>query len=166
MGIYNACMHLGLTAGPLAGVLTARVWIGNEPFLLYAAVCLIGGALVLIFVENPQAGNSGRAKGLDHTHAGLETDLCLVGTALVTALPLLLFTRGARRLHLSTIGFLQYIVPSSLFLLSIFVFDEPITRVQVWSFIIIWSALLIYTVESTIYFRRQSDLLHTGSKGP
>ena len=47
---------------------------------------------------------------------GLATDLVLVGAALVTALPLLLFNIGARRIHLATVGLLQYIAPSGMFL--------------------------------------------------
>ncbi|MHC1762093.1 MAG: MFS transporter [Negativicutes bacterium] len=42
MGIYNATIHLGLTAGPLAGIALAKIWQGREAFLLYAFFCLLG----------------------------------------------------------------------------------------------------------------------------
>ncbi|MHC1758971.1 MAG: MFS transporter [Negativicutes bacterium] len=46
MGIYNATIHLGLTAGPLAGIILAQVWQGREAFLLYAALCLLGAVVL------------------------------------------------------------------------------------------------------------------------
>ena len=101
---------------------------------------------------------------LDVIHQGVflrvsyKIDLCLMGTALVTALPLLLFTIGARVLRLSTVGFLQYMVPTSFFLLAIFVFGEEIHQAQIWSFVLIWSALIIYTVDSTVHYRRLERL--------
>jgi chloramphenicol-sensitive protein RarD len=81
-------------------------------------------------------------------------DLLLLAAALVTALPLLLFTVGARRIHFSTIGILQYIAPSCTFLLAVFVYGEPFRAAQLWTFILIWSALLIYTIDSVLYYRR------------
>ncbi|MFC1823818.1 EamA family transporter RarD [Thermodesulfobacteriota bacterium] len=81
-------------------------------------------------------------------------DLFLVGSALVTALPLLLFNLAARRLHLSTVGFMQYIAPSCMFLLAVFLFREPFTMAQVWTFILIWLALAFYSVDSVLYYRR------------
>ena len=81
-------------------------------------------------------------------------DLLLIGAALVTALPLLLFTVGARRLHLSTIGFLQYIAPSCTFLLAILVYSEPLLPGQMLTFILIWTALVLYSVDSVVYYRK------------
>jgi chloramphenicol-sensitive protein RarD len=87
-------------------------------------------------------------------HVSITVDVLLAATALVTALPLLLFTLGAKRLHLSTLGFLQYIVPSCFFLFAVFVYHEPISNTQVWSFVMIWAALLIYSMDSALYYRR------------
>lgn len=88
-------------------------------------------------------------------HRGLRTDLLFVGSALLTALPLLLFTLGARRLNLSTMGFLQYIAPTCMFLLSVFVFNEPFSQNQIITFIFIWSALCLYSVDSVWAYRRK-----------
>jgi chloramphenicol-sensitive protein RarD len=79
---------------------------------------------------------------------GLHIDLLLMGTALVTAFPLLLFTIGARRLRLITMGFLQYIAPSCTFILAVFVYKEPFTSVQVYTFIMIWLALVIFSTDA------------------
>jgi len=83
-----------------------------------------------------------------------EMDLLLMGSSLVTAVPLLFFTLGARRILLSTIGLLQYIAPSGMFLLAVFVFDEPFSMAQVWTFVFIWIALIIYSTDSICYYRR------------
>ena len=83
-----------------------------------------------------------------------ETDLLLAGAALVTALPLLLFTVGARLLPLSTIGFLQYMAPSCTFLLAILVYNEPLARPQLVAFILIWTALILYSADSVIHYRK------------
>jgi chloramphenicol-sensitive protein RarD len=82
------------------------------------------------------------------------TDILLMCAALVTALPLLLFTTGARKIHFSTIGILQYIAPSCTFLLAVFVYREPFRTAQLWTFILIWIALLLYSIDSVVYFRR------------
>jgi chloramphenicol-sensitive protein RarD len=97
---------------------------------------------------------------LDHTgrgaflNAGLSTTLLLMGAALVTGLPLLLFTMGARRLRLSTLGFLQYIAPSCTFLLAVFIYREPIVPAQLFTFGMIWTALAIYSYDSVLYHGR------------
>jgi len=81
-------------------------------------------------------------------------DVLLIGAALVTALPLLLFTVGARRLNLSTIGFLQYIAPSCTFLLAILAYGEPLVPGQLLTFILIWTALILYSADSVVYYRK------------
>ena len=87
----------------------------------------------------------------------MQIDGLLMGAALVTAVPLLFFTTGARRLHLSTIGILQYIAPSCTFLLAVFVYREPFQTAQLLTFVLIWSALIIYSVDSVRAYRRQSN---------
>ncbi len=81
-------------------------------------------------------------------------DLLLLGTSVLTVVPLTLFTAGARRLKLSTVGLLQYMAPTIMFLLAVFYYHEPFAMVQVWTFIMIWIALIIYSTDSVIYFRR------------
>jgi chloramphenicol-sensitive protein RarD len=87
-------------------------------------------------------------------HMSLKIDLLLMGTALITAFPLLFFTLAARRIYLSTLGLLQYIAPSGIFLLAVFVFREPFSRAQVLTFLLIWTALIIFSVDSVINYRR------------
>lgn len=87
-------------------------------------------------------------------HRGLQTDLFLAGSALVTALPLLLFTIGARRMTLAALGFLQYLAPTCMFLLGVLVYHEPFSRAQLVTFILIWTALGIYSADSVRVYRQ------------
>ncbi len=84
----------------------------------------------------------------------LKMDMLLVGAALVTALPLLLFNLAAKRLNLSTMGFLQYLAPTCMFVLGIFVFREPLVQAQVITFACIWTALVLYSIDSLQYYRK------------
>jgi chloramphenicol-sensitive protein RarD len=84
----------------------------------------------------------------------LKLDLLLIGCAPLTAAPLLFFTLGAKRLYLSTLGLMQYIGPSGMFLLAVFYYNEPPSTTQVRTFALIWVALGIYSTDSVIYYRR------------
>ncbi len=98
---------------------------------------------------------------LDHQGIGAifridrQTDLLLMASSLVTAAPLLLFTLGARRLTLVTIGFMQYMAPSCTFLLAVFVYHEPFSRAQAVTFAIIWTALAIFSLDALGQYRDQ-----------
>jgi len=87
-------------------------------------------------------------------HGSLLVDALLVGTGILTAVPLLFFNLGARRINLSTLGLMQYIAPSGMFLLAVFVYREPFTAAQVWTFVLIWGALAIYSIDSVRMYRR------------
>ena len=87
-------------------------------------------------------------------HSSASVDLLLVGTALVTAIPLLLFNFGARRLHLTTVGFLQYLAPSCTFLLAVFVYHETFAPVQGWTFAAIWTALALFSLDAVKHYPR------------
>ena len=65
----------------------------------------------------------------------------------LTAIPLLLFAAGARRIPMTTLGILQYLSPTLLFLLSTLVFGEPMQAVRLLGFALIWVALVVYSVE-------------------
>ena len=91
-------------------------------------------------------------------HINTRTDALLMCAALVTALPLLLFTIGARRIHFSTIGILQYIAPSSTFLLAVFVYHEPFEQTQLITFVLIWAALGIYSADSILRHKHRKSI--------
>lgn len=85
---------------------------------------------------------------LGFAHRGRPTDLLLAGLGVVTAVPLLLFGAGARRLRLATIGFLQYLAPTMTFLLAVLVFGEPLGFARVLTFVFIWAGIGVYAVDS------------------
>jgi chloramphenicol-sensitive protein RarD len=80
----------------------------------------------------------------------------LVGTGLVTGIPLLLFGAAAKRITLTNLGLLQYIAPTMQFLLGLFVYDEPFNRSQLLGFVFIWLALIIYTLEGVRHSRKKN----------
>ena len=87
-------------------------------------------------------------------HAGTRIDLLLLGTSVLTAIPLTLFTAGAKRINLSTLGLMQYIAPTGIFLLAVLYYHEPFSTAKVWTFIMIWTALALYSTDSILYYRR------------
>ncbi|MBI4404840.1 MAG: EamA family transporter RarD [Deltaproteobacteria bacterium] len=76
---------------------------------------------------------------------------------IVTVIPLWLFVVAAKRLNLSTVGFLQYIAPTLQFLIAVFVFKEPFTSLHLLVFGLIWFALALYSLDSII--RRNGDVI-------
>jgi chloramphenicol-sensitive protein RarD len=90
-------------------------------------------------------GNGAFATGMDET-------LLLMGAGVVTAVPLLLFAGGAKRIPLSMIGFLQYIAPTLMLIIGVFLYKEPFTNVHLVAFVCIWTALAIYSLSKSKWF--------------
>jgi chloramphenicol-sensitive protein RarD len=72
----------------------------------------------------------------------------LVGAGVVTAVPLILFAAGARRLPMKTLGLLQYLAPSIQFIMAVTVYDEPLDLPHLISFVLIWLSLAIFSLGS------------------
>lgn len=83
----------------------------------------------------------------------LSTDALLISTGIITTIPLVCFGYGTRRIRMTTLGLLQYFTPSCVFLLGVFVYDEPFTFDSLVTFACIWTALALYTRE-TVRTRR------------
>jgi chloramphenicol-sensitive protein RarD len=84
--------------------------------------------------------------GKGHFFAGDTVDTTLLVCAgLVTAIPLILYANGAKLLRLSTIGIMQYIAPTMIFLIAVFAFGEPFDLVRLMAFCLIWTALALYS---------------------
>lgn len=81
-------------------------------------------------------------------HISVSTDLLLIGTGVVTAIPLLLFAESAKRVPLTMLGFLQYISPTITLILGVFVFHEQFTKTHFIAFSCIWLALVIYSLSN------------------
>lgn len=81
-----------------------------------------------------------------YASGNLQVIMMLTGAGVVTAIPLLLFTAGARLLPLKIIGFLQYISPTLTLLIGVFVYNESFTASHLLAFGWIWAALLLFIV--------------------
>ena len=79
----------------------------------------------------------------------LQTTLLLIGAGIVTATPLLWFAQGTKRIPLSMVGFIQFLAPTMMLLLGVFLYQETFTKIHLVSFGLIWTALIIYSVSNT-----------------
>lgn len=110
----------------------------NQGFFLEVLILLPFAVGYVIWAE---------VSGSSHFMAGVRSDtVLLLCCGLVTAIPLMIYANGAKLLRLSTIGILQYIAPTMIFLTAVFIFGEPFGRARMIAFPMIWAALVIYTV--------------------
>ncbi|MHC0551692.1 EamA family transporter RarD [Salinicoccus sp. CNSTN-B1] len=90
-------------------------------------------------------------------HFGFNQDsLVMMGTGVVTAVPLLLFSIGAQRIRLSLVGILQYFAPTVMLLLGVFMYGEAFTRIHGVAYILIWGGLGLYTFTRFKEMRRDT----------
>jgi chloramphenicol-sensitive protein RarD len=131
-GLYGLIKKLA-PLGPLYGLTleTGMVFLPALGFLLVA--------------EFNRSGSFG--------HTSLLQTILLALTGIVTAIPLLFFAAGVRRIPLSLLGFLQYIAPTLQFLFGVLVYGEPFTLQRMIGFGIIWLALILYSAEGLIVRR-------------
>lgn len=90
---------------------------------------------------------------------GSTTVYLLLCAGIVTSLPLIAFAAGARRLSLTLIGLLQYIGPSIAFLIAVFYYDEPMNMERLTTFILIWIALALFSIEGLLVQRKKRQVL-------
>lgn len=107
------------------------------PGLMVETLVLILPALVLIGWQAAQPA------GISLGHSAVR-DATLAAAGVVTGVPLLLFAIAARRMSYSALGFVQFLTPTLVFLLGLFVFHEPLRPVQLASFVIIWLAIAVF----------------------
>jgi chloramphenicol-sensitive protein RarD len=112
---------------------------------LETALVFPAALLYLGFVEARGTGS--------FLHHGALTDLLLIGTGVVTSIPLLLFASAARQIPLTMIGVLQYIAPTIQFLIGVFLYHEPFDRSRLIGFSLVWLALIVFWVEN--YFAQR-----------
>lgn len=112
---------------------------------------LLLAPLAIGFLVYQQLNGSGALGRVDApTHA------LVLSAGVITAVPLLLFAFGAKRIRLSTLGLLQYLAPSVQLALGVWVYHEPFSRARALSFAFIWAALVIYTVDNLLAQRREA----------
>lgn len=131
----------------LYGIVRKQVNVGALPGLtIESAVLLIPACAIATFYAASPAGSS---FGGDVYISAL-----IVFSGVVTAVPLLLFAIAARRMDYSTLGFIQYLAPTIVFLLGLFVFGEELRPVQLASFALIWVAVAIFAGDLWVRSRR------------
>ena len=97
------------------------------------------------------------AQGANHFTGGTGLDQALLmGCGVVTAIPLVLYANGAKRLRLSTIGIMQYVAPTMILLTAIFIFREPVSPLRLGAFALIWVALVLYSWGMLAQMRRKA----------
>jgi chloramphenicol-sensitive protein RarD len=133
-------LTLAFTFG-LYGLLRKTASLGAlEGLTLETLVMLPLSALFLLL---PESGSSHA-----FINAGINTSLLLIAAGPVTAIPLLLFAYGARRIPLSLVGILQYIGPTIQLLLGIYLYNEAFSSTKLIGYGLIWCALGLYSIES------------------
>jgi len=97
--------------------------------------------------------------GAAHFPYGTCTTLLLIGTGVVTAVPLIMFAWGVKRSAMTTVGLLQYSSPTLMFFTAAFVYHEPIPPVRLLSFALTWISIIIFTAESLWHAKRSGGPL-------
>ncbi|WP_297575553.1 EamA family transporter RarD [uncultured Deefgea sp.] len=92
----------------------------------------------------------------DFVSAPISTQALVLLAGPITAIPLLLFAAGARKIPLSLVGILQYTGPTLQLLIGVFIFHETFDLVRLIGFGLIWLALLIYAMDGWFNYRRNS----------
>ena len=110
----------------------------NQGFFLEVLLLSIPAIGYIIWLEATGAGHFG--------DTGYADVLLLLACGVVTAVPLMIYANGAKLLRLSTIGIMQYIAPTMIFVIAVFVFNEPFGPAKLAAFVLIWMALVIYSV--------------------
>lgn len=110
----------------------------NQGFLLEVLILLLPALAYIAWLSLQQRGHFLTLSWYD--------SLLLLGCGAVTAIPLMLYANGAKRLRLTTIAVLQYIAPTMIFLCAVLVFDEPLGQARMIAFPMIWAALVIYSI--------------------
>jgi chloramphenicol-sensitive protein RarD len=87
-------------------------------------------------------------------HQPTFVSLMLILAGVATGLPLLWFGEAARRVRLSTLGFMQYIAPTFQFLIGVIIYGEDFSQDRVIGFCIIWAALLIFSLDGVTQHRK------------
>lgn len=87
--------------------------------------------------------------------AGVGPTLLLLGTGVISMVPLTLFGYGARRLRFTTLGLLQYIAPSCQFLIGWLAYREDLSLERLGAFALIWLGLACYTIDAVRRGRNQ-----------
>jgi len=133
------------------GLLRKKITVDGATGLLIESLILVPIALgYLIWLEYQGTGS--------FMHKSTQLDILLLLGGPITALPLALFGIAVQRVRLSTIGLMQYLAPSTQFIIAVMVFQEPFTQTHQWTFAFIWTGLVIYSLPRSFINRLGLDI--------
>lgn len=143
-------LSLAISFG-IYGLLRKQVAVGALPGLTIESSILMVPAIAVAFYYSttPEGSSFGQDLGLS---------LAIMLGGVVTAIPLLMFAIAARRMDYSVLGFIQFIAPTIVFLLGIFVFGEELLPIQLACFMLIWTALAIFVWDLLSRRNKQAKL--------
>ena len=141
--LFGATDTLGISLAlavtfALYGLVRKLTPVGSVPGLTIESAVLLplAAGVAIWFAAGPAPSSFGHDP---------RTSLLLVGAGVVTAIPLLLFAVAARRMDYSTLGFVQFIAPTIVFVLGLTVFGEQLRPAQLACFVLIWSAIALFS---------------------
>ena len=102
--------------------------------------------------------------GLVFATAGTGHTLLVIGLGVTTAVPLLLFAVGARRIPLSLVGILQFTAPILQFVMGVFVLGEPMPAERWIGFAVVWAAVVVFVADSLITHRKSTRDVIAGDR--
>jgi chloramphenicol-sensitive protein RarD len=137
------------------GLVKKVVGVGPVEGLVIEAAALVPLALGYLIWLTVSGESTFTSHGPDHT-------LLLMSGGAVTAVPLLLFAAAAAAVPLSQLGVLFYINPMMQFLIGVFVKHEPLGTGRLVGFVLVWVALIVFTIETATSHRRQMALASVG----
>lgn len=129
------------------GAIRKRLPVDSMTGLWLETTILLPFMLIYVFFF----ANSGAS---DMTSNTWQLNLLLIAAGIVTTAPLLCFTAAAQRIRYATLGFFQYIGPSLMFILAVWVYAEPLAADKLVTFAIIWAALALYSLDTLFHQQR------------
>ena len=133
------------------GLLRKKVAVDSLPGLLLETLMMLPFALFYWFSFSSQLSN------LNTNDWSL--NLTLISAGIVTTAPLLCFTAAARRLRYSTLGFFQYMGPSIMFVMAVWLFHEPLEQARLTTFVFVWLALFLFSYDSYRAYRHGKQVV-------
>lgn len=132
--------------GPIVG-LTVETGLLAPLFLAFLLWVTYGGGMA--------GGDMTNVAETAHLGSSTLITILLMGGAIVTAVPLMLFASAVKKMSLGAIGLLLYIAPTIQFFIGVFIYHEPLTTSHLICFALIWTSLAIFSADSIITERRR-----------
>ena len=134
----------------LYGLLRKKVSVDSVPGLFIETMMMLPFAIIYWMFFATSAS--------DMTTLSTNMNLIMIAAGIVTTAPLLCFTGAARRIQYSTLGFFQYIGPSIMFILAVFLYGEPLDNERLITFGFVWSALVLFSYDSFRHYKKSSRI--------